>query len=719
MTERTIFETALDIEDAAQRRTYIEQACGQNKVLLAQVIALLELHQNIGSFLEPSIARASRLLETSSEGSDLEATGAKTPGVDEAVLRHLGPATVPDALGTLAHYDVLGLLGQGGYGVVFRGYDRKLLRPVAIKMLHPMLAVTSPPRKRFLREARAGASVKHDNVVQVYAVEEDPIPFLVTEFVDGVSLQDRLDADGPLELPVLLSIGQQAASGLAAAHEKNIIHRDIKPANILLERGLEEKVKLTDFGLARAVDDASLTRSGAVLGTPLYMSPEQSNGGILDPRSDLFSLGSVLYAMASGRPPFRAETLTGVLKRVAEDTPRPLRDIIPELPVWLVAIINRLLAKDPDQRFSSGGEVSRLLGSCLDQLRAGVHVSQVKIPGALLQQTDMTTAATRGVRAFAPRTKRSVKPRLAAGVVVLLCAAGAIAWWFASRSVPISALVEKQPQGPAAATLARTARPKIEASAGKPVSDPASEHTLAEWLLDRPGMRQIGISPSPGGSFRNIKPGEALPSEPFLVTQIDWPDGSAIHDEDLVRIGQSTNLHYLTLGTFEGHPSEISDAGLSRLLSPSVCRTLRSLDLHCPLPNVTDKGYLAADRAHELVELDIRGLAPGCGTYLSRLTGLTKLVSLRAYGEEIPSGWIETLPVRMPAITTVATLGMRPTSADLATLPRLSQLTGLGLEDAGIDDSTCEILGKLKNLSYLLLSRNPKISDAGVAQSPA
>src|SRR5437588_6254974 len=145
-----------------------------------------------------------------------------------------------------------------------------------------------------------------------HAVEEaGPVPYLVMEYVRGSSLQDRLDQSGPLELKEILRIGMQIASGLAAAHAQGLVHRDIKPANILLENGVE-RVKLTDFGLARAVDDASLTQSGVVAGTPMYMSPEQADGLPVDCRSDLFSLGSVLYAMCTGRPPFRAPSAVAV-----------------------------------------------------------------------------------------------------------------------------------------------------------------------------------------------------------------------------------------------------------------------------------------------------------------------------------------------------------------------------------------------------------------------
>jgi serine/threonine protein kinase len=257
-------------------------------------------------------------------------------------------------------YEVLQILGRGGFGIVFRAFDEMLQRVVALKVMAPQLAATSPARKRFLREARSSAQVRHENVVQVYEVAEQPLPYLAMEFIPGETLQQKLDRTGPLDVPEVLRIGRQIAEGLTAAHATDLIHRDIKPGNVLLEGG-HHKVKITDFGLARAADDASISQSGIIAGTPMYMAPEQAQGQTLDQRADLFSLGSVLYQMTSGRPPFRASSALSVLKRVAEDQPRAIREIIPETPQWLCDIIAKLHAKDPDDRYQSAREVADVL----------------------------------------------------------------------------------------------------------------------------------------------------------------------------------------------------------------------------------------------------------------------------------------------------------------------------------------------------------------------
>src|SRR5262249_26994940 len=193
-------------------------------------------------------------------------------------LDFLETSRKPGALGRLGHYEVLEVIGQGGMGIVLRAFDEKLQRVVAVKALAPALADSGSARQRFVREARAAAAVTHDNLIDIHAVEDaGPVPYLVMQCIDGKTLQEKLDRSGPLELKEILRIGLQIAEGLAAAHRQGLIHRDIKPANILLDNCIE-RVKITDFGLARTVDDASLTQSGLVAGTPLYMSPEQARG---------------------------------------------------------------------------------------------------------------------------------------------------------------------------------------------------------------------------------------------------------------------------------------------------------------------------------------------------------------------------------------------------------------------------------------------------------
>ncbi|MBA3314127.1 MAG: protein kinase [Planctomycetaceae bacterium] len=280
----------------------------------------------------------------------------------------------PRMLGRFGGYEIVGVVGCGGMGVVLKGYEPALDRYVAIKVLAPHLSTSGAARKRFAREARAAAAVLHENVVAIHRVAEaNGLPYLVMPYLAGESLQKRLDERGALELVEVLRIARQVAAGLAAAHAQGLVHRDIKPANVLLDNGVE-RVVLTDFGLARAADDASLTRSGVIAGTPQYMSPEQARGEAVDHRSDLFSLGSMMYVMCTGRLPFRAETAYGVLRRISETHPHPLRDLAPEAPLWLCDIVARLHEKNPQDRFDSAADVAELLGRCLAHVQRPADV---------------------------------------------------------------------------------------------------------------------------------------------------------------------------------------------------------------------------------------------------------------------------------------------------------------------------------------------------------
>jgi hypothetical protein len=360
MSEQAIFLAALD-KDPSERAAFLDEACAGNDTLRRGVETLLRLQAAPHPFLEvPAVEQLAAANPA-----------AGTPEAGPPGLSFLAPSAEPGALGRLDHYEILEVVGRGGMGVVLRARDTKLLRVVAIKVLAGPLAVSGSARQRFVREARAAAAVRDEHVIDIHAVCDDgPMPYLVMEFIDGCTLEALLRRGGPLEVKEVLRIGVQAASGLAAAHKQGLVHRDVKPANILLENGVQ-RVKLTDFGLARAVDDASLTQSGVVAGTPQYMSPEQANGEPIDHRSDLFSLGSVLYAMCTGRPPFRAPSTVAVIRRVCDETPRPIREVNPEIFEPLCRLIERLHAKKPDDRPATAQEVADLLAGLLADVHQG------------------------------------------------------------------------------------------------------------------------------------------------------------------------------------------------------------------------------------------------------------------------------------------------------------------------------------------------------------
>ncbi|HVX61471.1 MAG TPA: serine/threonine-protein kinase, partial [Pirellulales bacterium] len=240
MTEHEIFLCALEIDDPARRSEYLDQACAGDEMLRKQVDALIAAHERSGEFLDvPALKQMSGSPQdpTDSGATCAEAGAGAEP--EESELSFLDPTMAPGAIGRLRHYEVRSVIGRGGCGIVLKAFDEKLERMVAIKVMAPELAATSPARKRFLREARATAAIRHENVVNIHAVEEQPLPFLVMEYIDGETLQQRLDRTGPLDVREVLRIGLQIAAGLAAAHSKGLIHRDIKPGNILLENGTD------------------------------------------------------------------------------------------------------------------------------------------------------------------------------------------------------------------------------------------------------------------------------------------------------------------------------------------------------------------------------------------------------------------------------------------------------------------------------------------------
>ncbi|MEM9588046.1 MAG: serine/threonine-protein kinase [Planctomycetota bacterium] len=291
----------------------------------------------------------------------------------QQVVGFLNPTDDPTKMGRLGTYEVVGIIGAGATAVVLKALDPALNRYVAIKLMRPTLAASPTTRQRFAREARAAAAIIHENVIEIYGVSQvKGLPYLVMPYARGESLASRIRRQGPLNTEAVLNIACQVADGLAAAHANGLVHRDVKPSNILLGDGVE-RLKLTDFGLARAVDDVGLTRSGTLAGTPEYMSPEQASGDSVDHRSDLFSLGSVIHTMCTGQPPFTSDSCYGVLRRIVEDEPPSIRESNPDVPPWLSRLVDQLMQKDPAGRLSDATVVSQSLRSCLAHLHDPSH----------------------------------------------------------------------------------------------------------------------------------------------------------------------------------------------------------------------------------------------------------------------------------------------------------------------------------------------------------
>jgi serine/threonine-protein kinase len=273
------------------------------------------------------------------------------------------PPGIPEPTEIAGRYQVVQKLGAGAFGTVYKAKDKILGRMVAIKTIRMEgLAAASAGVEemvaRFEREARVSAQLKHPNIVTIHDIgQSGGLSYLAMEFIDGVGLDRIISQSGKLPIERAASIGAQVAEGLDFAHKNGVVHRDIKPANIMIEAG--DRVKITDFGIAKATDSGEhLTMTGSLLGTPSYMSPEQARGGTLDGRSDLFSVGCLLYEMVTGRKAFRGDSITALLFKIITEEPPPLKENDPGIPDEVERIILKALCKAPEVRYQSGAELA-------------------------------------------------------------------------------------------------------------------------------------------------------------------------------------------------------------------------------------------------------------------------------------------------------------------------------------------------------------------------
>jgi hypothetical protein len=582
MTEETILLAALKIASEAERAAYLDTACAGQPGLRERVDALLRTHAHADPE-KPTVDRApaahadaSPITQPTSGDAD---DSADSSLADEEVLAFLDPSSEPGSLGRLDHYEVLELIGRGGMGVVFKGHDTRLRRIVAIKVLAAQLAASGTARQRFFREARAAAAVRDDHVVSIHAVSDDsgPIPYLVMEFIAGITLEKRIKSRGSLAVKEILRIGMQAAAGLASAHRQGLIHRDVKPANILLENGVE-RVKIADFGLARAADEPSLSQSGLIAGTPLYMSPEQARGETLDARSDLFSLGSVLYTLCTGRPAFSAANTVAVLKRVCEEAPQPIRDVNPDIPEWLAAVVNRLMSKEADERLQTADELKTVLGQ---------HLAE-------LQQSRLTPLAPARAEAMPPTATRP--------------APAGPAPWRRRRVVVAAVLLLGIVAGLATIALL------LPRSSAPPTGSPIQPH-VAPLTPDDPRVLTVSKRPQDRARFRTI--GAALDEveEGMTIRVLD----NAVYDEFLMvtQRHRGVTLEAVGTATLRGLPHKDTIVIMRNALD-FVLRGFR---------------FVCSDRQDHKgnAQIHIAGLCPGVVLDRLSMTGNNKTSCIEMY----------------------------------------------------------------------------------------
>ena len=339
----------------------------------------------------------------------------KSQAALELIEGLLGPSDDPKSVGRIGCYEVLGLVGSGGMGIVLKVRDPSLDRVVALKILAPHLSVYESARVRFQREAKAAATIKHDGIIPIFVVDTHRgTPYFVMPYEIGPSLQQRINADGKLTVEESLRVAMQIADALAAAHKSGLVHRDIKPSNILLAPGTERAL-LTDFGLVQVASEQQITETGLLAGTPAFMSPEQARGEIVDSRSDLFSLGSVLFMMLTGQPPVDESTAYAVVRRIGGDSMPRVRVVDSTIPTWLDELVACLHATDTNSRIQTAEEAQTLLAECVALVQ---NPAQHRVPARL---------ANAG-------SKHKIKRRMkwAVGFAIAITAS-----WFASTFIPI------------------------------------------------------------------------------------------------------------------------------------------------------------------------------------------------------------------------------------------------------------------------------------------
>ena len=393
-----LYHSVLDREPA-QRDGFLQEACAGDKALHEEVQSLLS-HEGEARNLFKAPALQAIAQEMAKDSAD------STVVAESKASSKIGQ--------TVSHYRILEKLGEGGMGVVYKAQDVRLERLVALKFLLPHLRPDEEEKVRFIREAKAASALDHPNIGTIHEIADtdDGQMFIVMAYYEGETLKQKIER-GPLPIKEALDYAVQVAEGLSKAHAAGIVHRDIKPANVIVtDRG---QVKIVDFGLAKVTEQTHLTKTGTTVGTVAYMSPEQARGERVDHRTDLWSLGVVLYEMLTGQRPFRGDHNQAVIYSILNEEPEPVKKVNPVVPPEMEHIVHRALKKNPDTRYSSAAETLKDLKQFQDKLRA-------EEMGAV----DLRTLL-----------RRMRKPQIAVPAVCVVLVVVLVAVWFFNRQAKI------------------------------------------------------------------------------------------------------------------------------------------------------------------------------------------------------------------------------------------------------------------------------------------
>jgi serine/threonine-protein kinase len=430
------------------------------------------------------------------------------------------PLKIPD----IGKYHILELVGEGAMGVVYKAKDSVLDRTVAVKVMNDAIARQDELRTRFLREAQAAASLQHPNVVSIYDLGEvDGHLYIAMEFVQGADLEGLMQAHQPLSLQEKLDIIIDVLTGLTFAHKRGIVHRDIKPANIRIAE--DGRAKLMDFGVAH-LTSSQLTSTGASLGTPVYMSPEQITGGKATPATDVFAVGAVLYELLTGCKPFDANTLQALFYKILTEKPKPIREAMPGLPSALDHIVEKAMAKDAPDRYQSALDMANDLSGVRAMLSGPGYPSSVSLSATVEHAIRRSQQAAK---------VRMVRRELTAAGVLATALVIALAWWQmgkgrAPAAPAVSVASRTTPAGSDSMSGASGARPtpvatsptppattaRVDSTPPPPVADPAPKRA------ERPASKPERPAPSERVA-RNTAPSQATKQATSATRQTVTP----------------------------------------------------------------------------------------------------------------------------------------------------------------------------------------------------
>ncbi len=670
----------------------------------------------------------------------------------------------------IGNYSILGKIGEGGMGMVYLAEDARLGRKAALKTMRPEMAADPESRERFLREAKAAAAVEHDNIVPIWQVGElaDGSPFLAMPFLRGESLAARLHREPVAPLGLLLKVAREVADGLVAAHACGLVHRDIKPGNVWIEGDPSaaepsqqvRRCKILDFGLARPVSsaDTQITTLGMVLGTPAYMAPEQARGEAVDHRADLFSLGVLLYRMATGRQPFRGPNVMAILTELATVTPRPVSSSNSSLPTALAALIDRLICKDPAGRPQSAAEVSATVRRITEDLLAHRPApsggeATAALPPPIPPRSNRTgwVIASVALLALLPLAvwKAVVVLRMETPKGTLIVE---ISGDEAEARMKGGKLILTGPDGKDRYTLALSDRgKKLEAGAYKIRVEGADGLVLdtPEFTIEKGGEVVVRVTAVPnqlanpdrtatvwvlsiGGTVRingttdDIKSAADLPRDAFRLTYALMSSNPKVTDAGLAAFAGCKDLEELHL-----HHTKAGNEGMAHFKN---CKKLTLL--HLDLTLVTDKGlaYFKGCKKLKYLHLYNTRVSDAGMEHFRDCDGLTtlslsnsdvgdagvaifkgskSLTDLQLHGTKIGDDGVAHFK-GCAQLMHLALGRTRVTNAGLAHLNACGKLVYLGLVGTAIDDAGLENFKDHPALSFLGLDET-RVTDRGMA----